>query len=330
MLNPLKEIRWGIIGCGNVTEKKSGPAFNKVKGSSLVAVMRRSANLAEEYARRHGVPKWYADAEELISDSNVNAVYVATPPSSHADYAIRSMLAGKPVYVEKPMASGYEECQRMNEVATETGVPLFTAYYRRSLPYFLKVKELVDKEVVGKVMLTTITLHVPPRPEDYHAGQLPWRVIPSIAGGGYFYDLASHQIDLLDFLFGPIAAAYGRTYNRGGLYTAEDTVFATLEFENGIVAHGSWCFTVYPGNHYDKIEILGSDGAICFSTFQNTPVVITSKNKRSEYLPGIPENIQFYLIKSIVEELQGIGKCPSDGSNGERTNKVMDMILGKI
>lgn len=330
MGNSLKEIHWGIVGCGHVTEKKSGPAFNKVMGSSVKAVMRRSADLAKDYAERHGVPKWYSDAETLISDPDINAVYVATPPSTHAEYAIQSMLAGKPVYVEKPMAASYKECIRMNEIASETGIPLYTAYYRRSLPYFLKVKELVDREVIGKVMLVAVTLYLKPRPEDYNAGQLPWRVIPSIAGAGYFYDLASHQIDLLDFLFGPVTHAYGRNYNRGGLYAAEDTVYAILEFEKKIIAQGSWCFVVNTDHQRDTIEILGSEGRICFSTYQNTPVIVERNNIRTEYLPQAPENIEFCLIKSIVEEMQGNGKCPSDGSNGARANWVMDMILGKL
>jgi 1,5-anhydro-D-fructose reductase (1,5-anhydro-D-mannitol-forming) len=325
----LKEIRWGIIGCGNVTEKKSGPAFNKVKGSSLVAVMRRSADMAKDYALRHHVPKWYAEAGALIHDPGVNAVYIATPPSSHAEYAIQSMKAGKPVYVEKPMAASYHDCLRMNDVAAETGIPLYTAYYRRALPYFLKIKELVDKEAVGKILMVTVALHLSPRPEDYNTGRLPWRVIPSIAGAGYFYDMASHQLDLLDFLFGPVRTACGRTYNRRRLYDAEDTVFASLEFENEIVAQGSWCFVTDAQGQCDRIEILGSEGMISFSTFQHTPVCLERRGKRSQYLPHAPEHIEYCLIKTLVEELQGKGKCPSNGSNGARTNRVMDMILGK-
>ena len=141
----MDQVKWGIIGCGDVTELKSGQAFNKVPNSSLVAVMRRDAEKAADYARRHQVPTWYDDAEALINDPNVNAIYVATPPDSHADYAIRAMRAGKPVYVEKPMALNSAECEAMNQVSRETGVPLFVAFYRRALPYFLKVKELIDQ-----------------------------------------------------------------------------------------------------------------------------------------------------------------------------------------
>ena len=101
----MKHIRWGFIGCGEVVERKSGPAFNEIAGSQVVAVMSRTAERASSYAERHGIKRWYTDAQQLVDDPDVNAVYVATPPSSHATFAIMAMRAGKPVYVEKPLAS---------------------------------------------------------------------------------------------------------------------------------------------------------------------------------------------------------------------------------
>ena len=139
----MKQIRWGFIGCGEVTEKKSGPAFRDVEGSDIVAVMGRNAAKTRMYAERHKIPKWYTDASELIEDADVNAIYIATPPSSHATYAIMSMRAGKPVYVEKPLAASYDDCARINRVSEQTGVPCFVAYYRRYLPYFIKVMDIV-------------------------------------------------------------------------------------------------------------------------------------------------------------------------------------------
>jgi predicted dehydrogenase len=145
-------INWGIIGCGNVTEVKSGPAFNKVSGSKLLAVMRRNRELAEDYARRHNVPKVYSDAHELINDKEINAVYVATPPGSHAEYAIAALKAEKPVYIEKPMALNHTECKKINKASEKYGAPVFVAYYRRALPGFLRVKELIENGVIGKVL----------------------------------------------------------------------------------------------------------------------------------------------------------------------------------
>ena len=205
----MRTIRWGIIGCGNVTEVKSGPGFQKAANSALVAVMRRNAALAEDYARRHGVPRWYADAQALIADPDVDAVYVATPPASHMEYALACARAGKPVYVEKPMARTLAECEAMIDACRSAGVPLFVAYYRRTLPRFLKIKELIESGAIGDVRLVTVTLHQKPAPDDADPAKRPWRVVPEIAGGGKFLDLASHTLDFLDYLLGPIVQVKG-------------------------------------------------------------------------------------------------------------------------
>ncbi len=148
----LDKVRWGFIGCGEVTEKKSGPAFNMIEGSKVVAVMSRDEEKVKSYAIRHNIPRWYTDAQELIGDEDVNAIYIATPPSSHATFAIMAMKAGKPVYIEKPMAASYEDCARINRISKETGIPCFVAYYRRYLPYFQKVRQLVEEGEIGHVI----------------------------------------------------------------------------------------------------------------------------------------------------------------------------------
>ena len=235
----MKVINWGFIGCGEVTEKKSGPAFNEVEGSKVVAVMSRNEDKARSYAERHHVRKWYTDAQKLIDDAEVNAVYIATPPSSHATFAIMAMRAGKPVYVEKPLAASYEDCARINRVSKQTGIPCFVAYYRRYLPYFLKVKEIIDNGLIGHIINVQIRFSVPPRDLDYQSHEtLPWRLQPDISGGGYFYDLASHQLDMLQDIFGVITRAHGYPANRAHLYEA---------------------FSVY---NYDPIQVITSSGAM--------------------------------------------------------------------
>jgi predicted dehydrogenase len=326
----MKYIHWGIIGCGEVTEWKSGPAFSKVANSSLVAVMRRDPVKAEDYAHRHNVSKWYSDAELLINDPDVNAIYVATPPQSHAEYAVKAMRAGKPVYVEKPMAVSYKECVYMNQVSAETGIPLFVAYYRRSLPYFLKVKDLIDQQSIGKLLLINVRLFVPPRKADLELEKLPWRVKPDIAGGGYFYDMACHTLDVLDFIFGPIVDVSGVFANRAALYPAEDTVSASFKFEGGLPASGAWCFASPENAKVDIIEILGTSGRIIFSTFDFLPIVLETQNGREEFLPPNPEHIQQCMIEAVVKCLCGDGTAPSNGISGARTNYVMDIILDKI
>ncbi len=214
----------------------------RVDGSQVVAVMRRDGQKARDYAFRHKISRWYDNADSLIYDPDVNAVYVATPPSSHAMYAIKAMQAGKPVYVEKPMAAGYADCIAMNEVSARTGMPLYVAYYRRFLPYFQKVKEILDHGELGRILFVKVDLHLPPRVEDLDPETLPWRVNAGIAGAGYFYDLACHQLDLFEWFFGLAKKVEGSCYNRAGLYNAEDVVFANITYESGVPLSGSWCF----------------------------------------------------------------------------------------
>lgn len=327
----MKILKWGFIGCGDVTEKKSGPAFSEVEGSSVVAVMSRKERNARGYAERHGIEKWYTDAQELIDDPNVNVVYIATPPSSHATYAIMAMKAGKPVYVEKPLASTYEDCARVNRVSEETGVPCFVAYYRRYLPYFQKVKETVDNGIIGKSIYVQVRLAVPVREQDSAVSdKLPWRLQPDIAGGGYFYDLAPHQLDLLQHIYGVITEARGIRANRGGLYQAEDTVCACFQFENGLPGSGSWCFVAHESAREDRIEIIGDRGSISFSVFDYQPIRIhTSAGTEVVNIPN-PPYVQFPIIKKVCEHLQGIGICDCTSVSATPVNWALDRILGKF
>lgn len=294
----MKQINWGFIGCGEVTEKKSGPAFNEVEGSQVVAVMSRSENKARSYAERHHVRKWYTDASELIKDPDVNAVYIATPPSSHATFAIMAMRAGKPCYIEKPLAASYNDCIRINRISEQTGVPCFVAYYRRYLPYFQKVKEIIESGTIGNVVNVQVRFSVPPRDLDFQSGkEMPWRLQPDIAGGGYFYDLAPHQIDLLQNLFGVITRAHGYPANRAHLYQAEDTLSACFFFESGIPGSGSWCFVGHESAKEDCIEVIGEKGSLSFSVFTYQPIeVITSEGKNLITVPN-PPYVQLHSSK---------------------------------
>ena len=326
----MKQINWGFIGCGEVTEKKSGPAFNEVEGSQVVAVMSRSENKARSYAERHHIRKWYTDAQELIDDPDVNAIYIATPPSSHATFAIMAMRAGKPVYVEKPLAASYNDCIRINRISEQTGVPCFVAYYRRYLPYFQKVKEIIENGTIGKVINVQIRFSVPPRDLDYkNEKELPWRLQPDIAGGGYFYDLAPHQIDLLQNIFGVITRAHGYPANRAHLYKAEDTVSACFFFENGVTGSGSWCFVGHESAKEDCIEVIGDKGSLSFSVFTYEPIVlITSEGKQSITVPN-PSYVQLPIIKHVIEHLQGIGHCDCTSISATPVNWVLDRVLWK-
>ncbi|MFZ1754966.1 MAG: Gfo/Idh/MocA family oxidoreductase [Caldilineaceae bacterium] len=324
-------IRWGIIGCGDVCEVKSGPGFQKARNSALVAVMRRNGELAADFAQRHNVPRWYDDAQALIGDPEVDAVYVATPPSSHKEYTLLAAAAGKPVYVEKPMAPTYADCVEMVEACQAAGVPLWVGYYRRRLPKFVKMQELLASGVIGDVRSVNIRLRQPVSAQLHRPGSpmdladLPWRVNPAIAGGGLFLDLAAHMLDIVDMLVSPIRDVSGFASNQGGHYPAEDIVTGSFAFESGALGTGSWFFTA--ADALDWTEIEGPQGRIGFVCFDTSPIQLTTGDGVQEIPVTQPEHVHQPLIQTIVDELNGVGRCPSTGESAARTTRVMDQML---
>lgn len=327
-MDKFNTVNWGIIGVGDVTEVKSGPALYKTEHSTVVAVMRRDAKKAADYARRHGIGKWYSDASELIEDANVNAVYIATPPNSHARYATAAMRAGKPVYVEKPMARTHAECEQMLQVSRETGMPLWVAYYRRALPAFLEAKRLIEAGEIGQPLSVRVTLQWPARERRLPREEMNWRVFPEVAGAGHFFDLASHQFDYLDFVLGEVTEVQGIAANLAGLYPAEDTVAAAWQHASGVIGAGSWSFTADAGPEQDSIEITGDKGAIQLSCFEEPDSLVLQSNTRTDELKFVnPGNISRNLVQQVVDELRGVGHCVSTGASAARTNHVLEQII---
>ncbi|KQL21681.1 Gfo/Idh/MocA family protein [Cytobacillus solani] len=320
------KVRWGMIGCGDVTEVKSGPAFQKAANSELVAVMRRTGKLAEDYAKRHNVRNWYDNADALINDPEVDAVYIATPPSSHKDYTIKAAKAGKPVYVEKPMALNFAECNEMIAACKAANVPLYVAYYRRAQPKFIKIKELLESNKIGDVRFVSTTHYQKAAEDVKNKHNPPWRIKPELSGGGLFFDLGCHTLDILDFLLGPIKDVQGFASNQAGYYRAEDIVTGTYQFESGIHGVGSWCFSAY--EDVELNEIIGSTGKITFSTFGPDPVLLTTVYGTEQWSFPPFQHVHQPLIERIVADLtRGFSQTPSTGLTGARTTWVMDKLV---
>lgn len=321
-----KPIRWGIIGCGDVTEVKSGPAFSKVQGSRLDAVMRRDGAKAKDYAERHGVPKWYTDAAELIHDPEIDAIYVATPPGSHEEYAIASLRAGKPVYVEKPMSVNMASCIRMQEVVRETNGKLTVAHYRRALPMFMKVKELLAEAVIGDIRTVRLSMLQPDKSDRIAKSATNWRVDPAIAGAGLFYDLAPHQLDLIVYFFGTPQSSSGMSANQAGLYAAEDVVTGLIRLPKNILFTGQWCFTTDPAQEEDSIVITGSKGSISFPVFGHCIRVLTGREeKKYDFVP--PQHIQQPMIEKIVAYFSGQGENPCSAEDAMVSMRIMESFV---
>ncbi|MBX2933773.1 MAG: Gfo/Idh/MocA family oxidoreductase [Ferruginibacter sp.] len=321
----MKKIKWGIIGCGDVTEIKSGPAFNKVPDSALVAVMRRDVAKAADYARRHHVPRWYSDANQLIQDNEVNAIYIATPPSSHINYALMAIDAGKPVYVEKPMALNYTEAQEMATAAANKNVKLVVAHYRREWPLFKKLQQLIADNIIGEIQLANLQFYKPSQsPADLAIEKNAWRLNPKISGGGLFHDLAPHQLDIMYHIFGPVNKIYGLTVNRHDVKAADNIIAGNILFKNGIVFNGSWCFNT--STTKDQCELIGTNGTISFSFFSSNKITLANNNGCTEFNFEKLQHVQQPMIKKTVQYFLDKAPNPCTGQDGAEIMRWIDAI----
>lgn len=318
-------IRWGIIGCGNVTELKSGPAYQKVAGFKLSAVMRRNLDLAQDYALRHKVEAYSSNPDDIINSDNIDAVYIATPPDSHKLYALQVAQAGKPCCIEKPLAPNYADSLDIYNAFNDKNIPLFVAYYRRSLPRFNKVKALLEASAIGQVRTINAFLNKPANALDL-SGEFNWRTDKDVAAGGYFDDLASHGLDLFAYLLGEFDIDKGLGTNQQGLYSSLDSVSACWQHKSGVTGVGSWNFGGC--TREDRVVITGSKGEIRFSVFDEAAVILQTLAQRQEFIIENPENIQLYHVQNMREHLVNNIDHPSSGETALHTSWVMEQILG--
>lgn len=318
------KLNWGIIGCGDVTEVKSGPAFNKIPNSALVAIMRRDASKAQDYAKRHNVPKFYSNAEDLINDPDINAIYIATPPVFHEEYTTASLKAGKPVYVEKPMALSEEGCLSMIEASKKHATKLTVAHYRRALPMFQKVKELISE--IGDIRFVQIKFLQPAQSNLVANSEVNWRTDPSVSGGGLFHDMAPHHIDLMLYFFGDPVHVSGYSANQAKHSQADDIVSGELIFKNNIICKGLWCFNVPQTETTDLCEIVGSKGKVIFPFHGNFCQMV--KDGESETFDFIhPQHIQQPMIEQVVKYFGGETDVnPCDPGEGAKVTRIMDIF----
>lgn len=295
----MKKIQWGIIYSKDASEEKHLQEFGMVDYSTVVAVTD-------------------GDAQELINNNNVNAVYIATPPSSHTAYAIMAMKAGKPVLVNAPLAATYEDCARMIRVSQQTGVPCLTAYYQRYLPYFEKVKHIIDSGVLGVPLSVSVRLAIPYHNDDDNLND------------NNFYRYASHQFDMLQYLFGVITDAKGYAENRLCLYDDEDSVTTCFRFEDGLVGSGSWCFACDDSAVADRIDINGDKGSVYFSAFNYKPIHLNTPNGIEEFDFPFPEHVQLPCIEAVIKHLQGERIYDCDCVSATLTNWVLDKVMRKL
>lgn len=317
----MKIINWGIIGCGDVAEIKSGPAFKKVENSKLIAVMRRNGEKAKDFAERHQVPFWYNSVDELLQNKEINAVYIATPPSTHLEIAKKCLAAKKFVYLEKPMTLNFYEAKELDKTVTKNN-KLVVAHYRRNLPAFIKVKELIDTNAIGKIFFADIQILQSRTNNVIAKTEVNWRLQPETSGGGYFHDIAPHQIDLMYHYFGEIENAQG--FSTSFLNNkVHDLVNGIIHFKNGIQFRGIWNFNAAEKDVKDECKIYGEKGTITFSFYGENVFLTTNKNKEVFSYKN-PEHVQQPMIEQTVNYFLNDVKNPCSIESGLTVMKILD------
>ncbi len=314
-------IKWGIIGCGDVAEVKSGPAFQKVANSELVAVMRRNTVKAKDFAKRHQVPFFYDTVDDIINHPEINALYIATPPSTHLEIARKCLVANKFVYLEKPMTINAYEAKQLKKNVTGNN-KIVVAHYRRNLPAFQKVKELIEANSIGKVHFADIKILQLSNPVIITKTEDNWRLKPEISGGGYFHDIGPHQIDLMLHYFGKIKNAQGYAISTQNNKVA-DIVNGIIEFENGIQFRGIWNFIASEKDVKDECKIYGENGTITFS-FYGEEVLLNTSSKDKVFSFKNPSHLQQPLIEQTVNYFLGKATNPCTIKDGVEVMKILD------
>lgn len=304
-------IGWGIIGVGDVTEVKAAPEVFRIAGSELVHVMRRDPDKARDYAERHGITRWGTDAQAVVDDPAVDVVYIATPTDAHAPYAIAAARAGKHVLVEKPLAMSEAEARTMVEVAEENGVQLWVAYYRRALPRFATIRDLLQAGAIGRVLSVQSTWRKP-------SAFTGWRWDPARNRGGEFAETACHTLDILDHLVGPLGGGAGAA-------TADHHTVAACFRLGDVPASGTWTFG--SADEAEETVLVGSAGTLRFATFAPTPIVVTTAEGTTEHAVTDPPHVHGPLVASIVAQLHGEGTCPSTGRTALRTAALVERVF---
>jgi len=321
----MKQLAWGLIGCGEIARKRVAPALRDLKDCDLVAVSRGRPELAESFATEFGARKWYSAWPELLRDQEIDAVYIATPVHLHADQAIAAAEAGKHVLCEKPLAMNVSECDRIITACRMNRVKLGVAYYRRFYPVIERVKEIIQLGEIGIPVLAQVNAFEPFDPEPAHPRH--WLLQKDRSGGGPMFDFGCHRIELLTNILGPIAKVKAMTAKVLFEREVEDTAVALFQFERG--GCGVLSVTHAAREPRDTLEIYGSLGSIHVPVLnEGTMRVVDDQGERTEAHSPDP-NLHAPLIKDFVAAVIEDREPAVGGEIGRAVAKIEADIYGQ-
>ena len=320
----MHELRWGLVGAGDIARKRVAAALAGATRSRLVAVCRRDAGRAEEFARRVGATRWHADWRDLVRDDAIDAVYVATPVALHAPVTIAAAAAGKHVLCEKPMALDVAECDTMIAAAERGGVKLGVAYYRHRYPIVCRMAELLREGAIGVPVMAQLEAfeRFDPAPDHPRA----WLLDPSVSGGGPMFDFGCHRLEVLLALFGDVVDVRGLHANTLFERPVEDAAVEVLRFSPGPIAIVSVAHAA--AEPRDTFHLFGSEGSLHVPVLNGAALTITSRGAtRTEQHPA-PDNLHLPLVQQFVEAVLDDAPPVVDGRMGRAVNRLLAAAAG--
>jgi predicted dehydrogenase len=336
-----KSIRWGIIGCGDVVETKNGAPMYLAAHSELAGIWNRTYEKAAEWCSRHGHGRAYSSVDELLEDPTIDIIYVATTPNVHKKYACAVAAAGKNCYLEKPIALSWAEALEIQEAFQKSGTSCFVAHYRRGMPRYKKLRELLQEGAIGKVRgVQIIRTQRQTAEEMLPHDEKPWRVRPEISGGSHFYEGDAHMLDLVDYLVSPLADFKLEVTNETGFYEAEDAVSLSGKSETGVLVSGMWCYATYKA--IDRFLIFGDKGSIEFPYYNNAAPLLLEQFAAGEenliahegVMGGVREEPKYETIEIVtpVDKYPGMGQVQDivdvlRGAPGAECTSTLDAAM---
>ncbi|MFH0796716.1 MAG: Gfo/Idh/MocA family oxidoreductase [Candidatus Omnitrophota bacterium] len=315
----MKLIRWGIIGCGSVAEYKGGPALYKVLNSTLLAVMSRNEERAKSFAERHHAKRCYTSIEDLLSDSEIDAVYIAAPPNTHAELTEKAARSKKHVLCEKPMALNVAECRKMIAACRKNNVQLMVAYYRRFYPVVKKIKYLLNEGVIGKPVYCRFLT------SSLYDGEPNWRLDPKVSGGGYLFDVGSHRLDLLAYFFGKpkkVSAFVGANHLD---IPVDDSSSLILEFAGGLQAVCQFFWAM--ATPVDELDIGGTKGRILSRNLEKGELQVIIGKGIKEYIFPRHQITHYSLVENYVKSLLSGKPNSLPGEEGMITSQIIEKAV---
>jgi 1,5-anhydro-D-fructose reductase (1,5-anhydro-D-mannitol-forming) len=312
-------IRWGIIGCGDVAEYKSGPALYRTPGSELVAVMRRDAAKAQDFARRHGAKRWYTDAESLVADAEVNAVYIASPHFRHPEHVALAARARKIVLCEKPLGVNLAQAQTCVDVCKANGVPLTVAYYRRFWPITQAILKFVREGAIGQVV------HARAQVTDYFAGdnERSWLTSLAKSGGDALANAGAHWVDLIRFLLGDVVDVMAHCSSKFSGFETDDTAIVQMRMANGALV--SLTSTRQTPVSTNELDIFGTGGRLYASPLSDGHMILHQRGRDPQALQypryGVAHS---ELVAELVKRMLNDQPSPLPGEQAVAAWKIME------